>query len=141
MLKQLRELEGRLKSAAETDRSKIRDQISIVFERMNILDLLEKVVLNHADGSGGCENPDVPMTCRHSKGEPLCRWCALDEALERAGLKEDVETYSKVHAFNRRQRNWIDYHLSGTCWCPTADACRDTVRKLEESLETGPSKA
>jgi hypothetical protein len=42
-------------------------------------------VLNKArawsEMGGGCDNPDVPLTCQQTPGEPLCTWCEFDVAL------------------------------------------------------------
>ena len=53
------------------------------------LEDIVRAVLEYDKACGGCDNPDVSMTCRQAtdRDEMLCPWCALDAALERSGLR------------------------------------------------------
>lgn len=42
----------------------------------------------YSEARGGCDNPDVPLTCAQTEGEPLCFWCRLDAALVTYAEKE-----------------------------------------------------
>lgn len=62
-----------------------RDLVSDAAQRLRELEGVRVAAEEyHQSSHGGCDNPDVPLTCSQAPGEPLCPWCKFDAAMSAA---------------------------------------------------------
>lgn len=60
------------------------DVVAMVRSKRERAEKVVEAAKKYDETRGGCDNPDVPLTCTQKPGEQLCPWCELSAAFAAA---------------------------------------------------------